>query len=391
MNYGKLDLNEEEYPLEPEKEINLSRGDLNFNTPLHIIDAANQAMRRGFTHYSYRYGDLSYHSPQLGLPDLRNAISTYYQKYGTSYNQDEILVTSGSASALYLIFNRYLAKGDEVIVTDPTYPGYFKILNKMGVKIHKLPLERINKWEINIDELNDKISRKTKMVILCNPLNPSGKVMREDELKGITDIVQEKELMVLSDEIYNEYIWGSLKHKAISAIDDMKNRTFVVQSFSKTFSMTGWRLGYVMSSSSKIKELSQVPTGYIPSTFIQKAGSLALRELTSNDRWGPSTFLEMWRREIQRRLHFLYKILSDIDGVKCSLPDATYYLWPDFSDLDLRTQDVVTLLQRKNVSVDPGTKYGDLCEGHVRIGMVQPFHYLEEAANRIQEIFKDRL
>ena len=221
VSFGDLDLPEKEYRLEPEKEINLSRGDLNFNTPSYIVDAAYKAMKNGYTHYVYRYGMSSYTAPQLGLPDLRNAIRQYYRKYGVIYEEDEILVTSGSASALYIIFNRYLNKGDEVIVTEPTYPGYFKILNRIGTKIAKMPLKREDNWELDTSKLNDKISKETKMIVLCNPLNPTGKVLSMHELEAVADIVQDREIKILSDEIYNEYIWNGLKHNALTKIQEM--------------------------------------------------------------------------------------------------------------------------------------------------------------------------
>jgi aspartate/methionine/tyrosine aminotransferase len=389
MNYGNLDLPEKEYHLEPEKEINLSRGDLNFNTPNYVIDAAIEAMKTGYTHYIYRYGKSSYTAPQLGLPDLRNAIRQYYRKYGVTYEENEILVTSGSASALYLIFNYCLNQGDEVLVTEPTYPGYFKILERIGVKITQIPLNREDNWDLDTDYLNEKLSSETKMVVLCNPLNPTGKVFSKRELDAVAEIVQDKKIKILSDEIYNEYIWNGLQHNALTEIPEMKDNTFVVQSFSKTFSMTGWRLGYILGSKKEIMELSKLPIGYTPATFIQKAGSVALRGLISCDQWGPPTFIELWRREITRRLRFFHQELHKIDGVICRFPDSTFYLWPDFKELNMTTNQVVELIANKNVIVDPGTKYGDNCDGHVRIGMVQPYYYLEEAANRIHSLFEN--
>lgn len=388
MAYGELGLPEDKYPLEKEKEINLARGDLNFLTPNYIIEAAYDAMKEGFTHYIYRYGKSTVRRSIQGLPELQEAVCAYYSKYNVLYEPEEVMVTNGSAIALYIIFNRFLKTGDEVILTDPTYAGYFRILNYLKAKIVYVPLIEEEGFRLDSETLRGAVTPKTKLIVICNPLNPAGKVFTDKELIEVADVTIENDLMVLSDEIYNEFVWGGRRHFAITSIDGMKERTMVVQSFSKTFAMTGWRLGYIMTSKEIIQKISEIPVNYAAATFIQRAGATALRKLHCHDIWGPPTHIELWRRELLRRLKFFHKELNDIEGIDCQFPEATFYLWPNFRNLGITTDDFVKLIAEKNVKMDPGTRYGPSGEGHARFGMVQPYYYIEEAARRIKDTLK---
>lgn len=383
MGYRDLDLPEDQYPLEKEKEINLSRGDLNFLTPNYVIEAAYTAMKEGFTHYIYRFGKSTTHISKQGLPELQEAICSYYSNYGVSYEPDEVLVTNGSAIALYMVFSEYVKAG-KVVLTDPTYPGYLRNLNYMKADF-SFAAQKDEGFRLDADALREAVTPETKLMVICNPSNPTGTVYTENELMEVADIAIENDIMVLSDEIYEKFIWDGGEHLALSSIDGMKERTLIVQSFSKTFAMTGWRLGYIIGPNEILKRLANSPIGYSAATFIQRAGAAALRKLNCHDIWGQPTHIELWRRELYRRLNLMREALNDIEEVKCRFPEATFYLWPDFSKLGLSTEKVIKLLEEKRVMVDPGTKYGPSCDGHVRIGMVQPYYYVKEATKRIKE------
>lgn len=383
MPYREVDLEESEYKLENSKEINLSRGDLNFQTPDVVIEEAYNAMKRGYTHYIYRYGSPPYCGSQRGLPELREAACSYYGKYNPSYTPDEVLVTSGSGTALNLIFNAFLKTNDEVVLTDPTYAGYFKDLEYIKINKRYVPLVEDEHWKLDVDALEKVVSSKTRMMVLCNPLNPTGKVFDEKELNAIASLATKYDFSVLADEIYNEYTWNGKRHHSISSIDGMKDRTIVVQSFSKTFAMTGWRLGYILAPKNILDKVVNTPLSYTAATFIQKAGAAGLRNLYSYDAWGAPSHIELWRRELYRRLKFFHEELTKIKGVECQFPDATFYLWPKLN-LSVSTNKFIKALEEKKVFVDPGPKYGPSGENHIRFGMTQPFYYLEEAIERIK-------
>jgi len=383
LSYRDLDLPENQYPLEKEKEINLSRGDLNFLTPDYVIETAYTAMKEGFTHYIYRYGKSTLQRSKQGLPELQEAVCSYYSNYGVNYEPDEVFVTNGSAIALYMIFVEYVKTG-KVVLTDPTYPGYLRNLRYMKAN-YSFATQKDEGFRLDADVLREAVTPETKLMVICNPLNPTGTVYTEKELREVADIAMENDIMVLSDEIYEKMIWDGGEHFALSSIDGMKERTLIVQSFSKTFAMTGWRLGYIIGPNEILQKLADGPVGSAAATFIQRAGAAALRKLNCHDIWGPPTHIELWRRELYRRLKLMRDALNEIDGVECRFPESTFYLWPDFSGLGLSTEKVTKLLEEKRVMVDPGTKYGPSCDGHVRIGMVQPYYYIEEAAKRIKE------
>jgi aspartate/methionine/tyrosine aminotransferase len=341
MGYRELDLPEDQYPFEKEKEINLSRGDLNFLTPDYVIEAAYDAMKEGFTHYIYRFGKSTVHRSKQGLSELQESVCSYYSTYGANYEPNEVLVTNGSASALYLIFAEY-AKAGKVVLTDPTYPGYLRNLSYLNVD-YSVATQKDDGFRLDADALREAVTPKTKLMVICNPLNPTGTVYTEKELREVADIAIENDLVVLSDEIYEKFIWDGGEHFALSSIEGMKERT------------------------------------------LKRAGAAALRTLNCHDIWGPPTHIELWRRELYRRLNHMRDALNEFEGVECRFPESTFYLWPDFSGLGLSSDDIQKLLEKKRVMVDPGTKYGPSCDGRVRIGMVQPYYYIEEAAKRIKE------
>jgi len=320
-----------------------------------------------------------------GIPELRAEVAKRAEAdFGLRFAPEQIVVTAGAKIAIGQALLCLVNPGDEVLIPAPFWTSYPEMVKLAGGEPLILPASRESGFKITPKQVLDAAG-EAKILILNSPGNPTGITYSPAELEEIAKAVLRTDLIVFSDEIYEKMIWDGGEHFALSSIDGMKERTLIVQSFSKTFAMTGWRLGYIIGPNEILQKLADGPVGSAAATFIQRAGAAALRKLNCHDIWGPPTHIELWRRELYRRLKLMRDALNEIDGVECRFPESTFYLWPDFSGLGLSTEKVTKLLEEKRVMVDPGTKYGPSCDGHVRIGMVQPYYYIEEAAKRIKE------
>ena len=216
---------------------NLGGGDPDFDTPDHITEALYKAIKAGKTHYP----------PTHGLPMLRKAITEYHGKYGVSWEPSEAIVTAGSGVSLFVSMASTVNPGEEVILLEPYFMAYSNHVEYLGAKEVGVALDEGEGYRLDIESLKEAASDKTKMIVLCNPNNPSGTVYTDDELKAISDVAIERDLIVLTDEVYSEFVWDGKSHLSIASLPGMRERTIVCSSFSKTFAMTGWRLGYVIA------------------------------------------------------------------------------------------------------------------------------------------------
>ncbi len=343
--------------------MSLLAGDPDFETPKHIREAAIKAIEEGWTHYPTWDGYL----------DLRAALAEYHSQYGTDWDpESEVRIFSGSTPALFTCFVALLQRGDGIIVFEPYYMGYSPMFSYLDLKLSPVTLKEERRFHPDIEELKEAIKPETKMIIVCSPNNPTGTVYNEEELKAIRDLAVDHDLLVLSDEIYDQFIYEG-RHISIASMPDMRERTIVILSFSKTFAMTGWRLGAVLADKEVLSLIKKVPIGGRPAAFIQKAGLAALK--------GPWEDVERFREEYRKRRDFLAKELNDIDGVSCALPEGAFYLFPNISDI---CEDSVKfcegLLKEERVAVYPGIAYGKTGEGHVRIALVKPIEELKRCA-----------
>ncbi|MFP3952042.1 MAG: pyridoxal phosphate-dependent aminotransferase [Candidatus Bathyarchaeia archaeon] len=356
--------------------INLGAGDPDFNQPELINKSVYEAMEEGYTHYSFG-----------GEPEFKEAIAKYYRKYDVDVNPEtQVLITSGGSQAIFQSFGAILNPSDEIIIMDPAYQGYNKPAAYFGAKLTRANLvkDKNGLFRPNFSNIENAITDKTKAILICNPDNPNGTVWTEKEMEKLAEIAVDEDLVVLSDEIYTEYIWDDRKHNTIIDLPEMLNRTMVLMSFSKTFAWTGCRAGYIIAGPELMKYISSVPIGIcsVPVPF-QKAGTKALEE-----GWD---FVNMMREKYKKRIDFMVPRLNEIEGVSCPYPEGTFYVFPDISKLGIESQEFARkLFEEEKVRCAPGTQYGENGEGHIRFALVRPTDELEEVCNRLQN-FIDRL
>jgi len=348
--------------------INLAGGDPDFDTPGHITEAAIKALREGKTHYP----------PTHGLPALRKALADYYVKYGVEWDSSEVTVTAGSGVSLFVSMTGTINPGEEVIVLEPYFMAYSNLIEYIGARETRVALEEDEGYRLDVEALKDKVTQKTKMIVLCNPNNPSGTVYTQEELAGIAEVVIDNDLLVLSDEVYNEFVWDGREHISISSLPGMKERTIVCNSFSKTFAMTGWRLGYVLADKHIATRLQRIPVGYRTNIFVQLAAVEALK-----GSWEP---VRRMAEEYDRRRRFMVPRLNEIDGISCHMPEGAFYLFPNISGLSKGSEEFCeSLLLEKKILARPGTAFGASGEHHIRIPLIKPIENLGNIADAIED------
>lgn len=351
----------------------LAGGDPDFPTPSHIVEAAVKALKEGVTHYT----------PTQGIPQLREAIAAYYKKFSVEVNPEkEVIVTPGSQQALYLTLACTVEPGDEVLIPDPSYLVYVPTVRFLGGKPVRFAL-KAEGFHLDLEEIKARITDRSKILILCSPNNPTGTVFTEEELKGVAELAEEHDLLVISDEIYSEFVWDGRRYVSMASIPGMKERTVVVVSFSKTFAMTGWRLGYLIAPGGLVEQMLKIQGNMVlcPTAHVQVAGVAALT--------GPWEPIKKMAEEYNRRREYLVKRLNEIEGINCPRPEGAFYLFPDISEVSKSSVEFCEgLMKEKRVAIVPGSAFGPHGEGHVRIPLVKPIEVLEEAAKRIEDYVK---
>jgi len=353
---------------EMEGVINLAGGDPDFDTPDHVTEAMHKAIKAGKTHYP----------PTHGLQTLRMAIADYHGKYGVSWEPSEVTVTAGSGVSLFVSMAGTVNPGEEVVLLEPYFMAYSNLVEYLGAKEVGVALDEEEGYRLDTEGLKEGVTQRTKMIVLCNPNNPSGTVYTEDELKAIADVAIDRDLIVLTDEVYSEFVWDGGRHVTIASLPGMRERTIVCSSFSKTFAMTGWRLGYVIADKSLSSRIQRIPVGYRTNTFVQIAGIAALRGT-----WEP---IEKMAREYDRRRRFMVPRLNEIEGISCHMPEGAFYLFPNIEGLGVGSEEFCeSLLKEKKVLARPGTAFGATGEHHMRIPLIKPVKELEEIASAIED------
>ncbi len=356
------------------KLINLGAGDPDFNQPNFINKAVYQAMKEGHTHYEF-----------TGVPEFKEAIAKYYGKYGVKIDPNtQLCIESGGSQAIFRAFGAILNPGDEIILLDPAYQGYFAPASYFGAKMVRVAMKKDKKglWRPDMPAIAKACTPRTKAVMICSPDNPTGAVYTEKELKALADVCVEKDIICISDEIYTEFIWSRKPFIPTMKIKGMEDRTLALMSFSKTFAWTGCRAGYILSSPELMKLIQAVPIGIIgmPVPF-QYAGTAALEKGWS--------FVKKMRKEYTKRIAFSVKRLNEIKGINCPKPEGTFYVFPDISGVGMPSAKFAQeLLLQEKVRGAPGTGYGTAAEGHIRFALVDNMERLEEAWNRVERFCK---
>ncbi len=355
--------------------ISLSIGEPDFLTPWHIREAGITTLEKGRTRYT----------PNRGLMALREEICAFFKrKYGLSYHpESEVLVTVGGSEAIDMALRCLVGPGEEVIIPEPCFVCYDPLTRMAGGVPVSISTKVENKFRLTAEELESAITEKTKVLIFPYPNNPTGAVMRRADLEVIAQVVKKHDLIVLSDEIYSELTYGSTPHVSIAAIDGMQERTVVINGFSKTYSMTGWRMGYAVGPKELITPMTKLHQYAIMSapTTSQYAAIEALRN-------GDDDIEEM-RDEYDMRRRLVVDGLNRL-GLTCFEPEGAFYVFPSIRSTGMTSDEFCErLIYDKRVAVVPGSAFGACGEGHVRISYAYSLKHLAEALDRMAAFLQE--
>ena len=349
--------------------ISLGVGEPDFATPWHIREEGIYALEKARTHYT----------SNAGIMELRNEINTYLtRRYGVSYDpKHEILVTVGGSEAIDLAIRAMVCPGEEVIIPQPCYVSYEPcVILTQGVPV-TIPLQEKNEFRLTAQELRDAITEKTKLLVLPFPNNPTGAIMTKEDLEAIAEVCIEKDIFVVSDEIYSELTYGA-KHVSVASIPGMRERTILINGFSKGHAMTGWRLGYACGPEEIIQQMTKIHQFAImcAPTPSQYAAVDALKNGDED--------VAMMRDAYDKRRRYVLHELRDM-GLTCFEPYGAFYVFPCIKEFGMSSEDFATkLLQEEKVAIVPGTAFGDSGEGFLRISYAYSLENLKEALGRLR-------
>lgn len=351
--------------------IHLEVGRPSFDTPDHIKQGAKDALDAGIVHY----GDLR------GTATLRTAIAQdVSRRHGLAASADEVLVTTGLTQAAFATFMAGIDPGDEVIVLEPLYPQHPPKVELIGGTVVSVPLDKSRGFALDPDAVEAAITDRTRMLVFVNPANPTGRVFTRDEVQALADIAQRRDLLVVSDEVYDRITYDGREHVAIASLPGMWERTITLGAFTKAFAMDGWRLGFAVAPERFITQILRVVLNETthPNVFAQEGARAALE--------GPPDVVAEMLAEDQRRRDLVYERLNAMPGVTCELPEGAIYAFPDMSALGMSSEQLVDeLLNNSLVATEAGTFYGATGEGHLRICFgSEPYERLETAMDRIE-------
>ena len=353
--------------------IALSVGEPDFDTPWHISEEGVYSIEKGYTFYT----------SNAGLLELREEICSWLKrKYNVSYNSSEVIVTIGGSEAIDLAYRTCLEEGDEIIMTDPGYVSYEPCALLTGAKVVKYALEEEEEFKIKPEKLEKLITPKTKMLLLNYPNNPTGGIMNEEDLRLIADVCIKHDLLVVSDEIYSELTYEG-KHFSIASLPHMKERTLLINGFSKAYSMTGWRLGYICGPENIISQMYKIHQYGImcAPTSSQFAGLEALRN-------GDDDIL-MMKEEYLKRKNYIMSRLKEMN-IPCYNPKGAFYCFLNISKFGYTSEQfALRLMKEAKVIIIPGTAFGERGEGFLRLSYAYSLDELKEALNRIEKFLKD--
>jgi aspartate/methionine/tyrosine aminotransferase len=349
--------------------VHLEIGEPDFDTPRNIKDAATKALNEGYTHYV----------PSAGIPELRQAIADYISKTrNLKVTPEEVVVTPGGKPIMFYTVLALVNPGDEVLYPNPGFPIYESLINFVGAKPVPIPLEEKNDFSLDREYVKKMITKKTKLIILNSPENPTGGVLSREDLKVVADSISGRnDAFVLSDEIYSRIIYEG-KHESITAFPGMKDKTILLDGFSKTYAMTGWRLGYGVMHKDLALKVAQLMTNSnsCTSAFTQMAGVEALT--------GPQNEAERMVSEFKKRREVIVDGLNKVKGITCKKPRGAFYVFPNIEGTGMDCRKLGEhLLNNAGVAVLPGTSFGKYGEGHLRLSFANSVENIKKALERI--------
>ncbi len=351
--------------------ISLGAGEPDFPAPSNVIKSAEKFLERGYTHYS----------PLQGRHELREELVKKMKKDNKiNVGPEQIVVTCGSKEAILLSILALVNPGEEVIIPDPGYVAYRPIVELIGGVAKSLPLKEYDGFEIHPEILKNSITKKTKLVIINTPSNPTGTILSKKVLEEIADIAVDKNLMIMSDEAYEKLIYDNSKHVSIGSLNGMSDRVITLQSFSKTYAMCGFRVGYAVANEKLIKEMKEFKlcTTLSAPTFSQLAAVEALRN--------SSNYVKRMVNEYDRRRKMIVRKLNEMRKISCTIPKGAFYAFPNIKNFGMSSEKFADfLLKRAKVAVVPGNEFGRYGEGYIRLSYATAYGKIVEALDRIEK------
>ncbi|WP_040853600.1 pyridoxal phosphate-dependent aminotransferase [Phyllobacterium sp. YR531] len=354
--------------------IHMELGSPYADTPQPIKDAAIRSLLAGDVHYSHFQG----------LPKLRDALAEKLsRKNSIDYRPEEIVVTNGLTHASFAAFMAFLNPGDEVILLEPYYPQHIGKIELAGAKPVFATLDAASRFSLNPSLIEEKITPKTKMIVLINPCNPTGRVYSREELQGLADLAIKHDLLIVSDEVYEEILFDGAMHISIASLPGMRQRTVSMFAFTKSFAMDGWRIGYLTAPSNFIEGILKITMNDVThvNTFIQEGAYAAVT--------GPVEMLHRLVEEDRIKRDIVVSRLNQMSGVTCDWPEGTIYAFPNVASLGIPSQELAeAILEKTGVVVEAGSFYGPIGEGYLRVCFgSQSAGRVSEAMDRLQRFF----
>tara|TARA_B100001750_G_scaffold206117_1_gene183575 strand:- start:1282 stop:2427 length:1146 start_codon:yes stop_codon:yes gene_type:complete len=350
--------------------IHLEIGEPDFETPANVVEAGRQALSDGFTSYN----------PSPGYDDLKDSIAKDVSRSrGISVQKENVIVTPGGKPVIFFMILAMIEKGDEVLYPNPGFPIYESMIEFCGAKAVPMRLHERNSFNLDIDEVQSQISDKTKLMIINSPNNPCGSVIDKKNLETLSQLAKEHDISVLSDEIYSRFLYEG-SHQSIASFPDMIDRTIILDGYSKTYSMTGWRIGYGIFPKDLVEPISRLVTNSVSCTasFTQRAA------LEATD--GPQEDSIKMVEEFKKRRSIVVDGLNKIDGISCAMPKGAFYAFPNVEGTGMSSSEFANrVLEEAGVALLAGESFGKYGTGHIRISFANSAENLRTAIDRIQK------
>lgn len=352
--------------------IHLQIGEPDFPTPKNICDAAVRSIQAGDTHYS----------PAAGTMEMRKVIADYVTKTrGVDFTPENVVMTPGAKPIMFFTILALLQKGDEAIYPNPGFPIYESMIDFVGAKAVPMPLLQENNFSIDIKGFEKLVNDKTKLVIINSPGNPTGKTIPQSVIEEMAEILRNRDCMILSDEIYSRILYDAAKPYSITKIKGFKDRTIILDGFSKTYAMTGWRAGYGVMNTELAPVIAKlmVNSNSCNNAFVQKG---CIEALT-----GPQDAVDKNVAEFDRRRKIIVEGLNSINGFNCSTPDGAFYAFPNITGTGFKSKELADkLLYEAGVACLSGTSFGAYGEGYLRFSYANSVENINEAIKRIKTV-----
>jgi aspartate/methionine/tyrosine aminotransferase len=357
--------------------VHLEIGEPDFDTPANVVEAGIDALRKGWTHYG----------PSAGLPELRQALAEYVGRTrGVNVSSDEVVVVPGGKPIIFFTILALIDEGDEVIYPNPGFPIYESMIHYVGGRAVPIQLREERDFSLDLNELASLINDRTRLIILNSPQNPTGGVLERPDIEKIAKLIGDRNIMILSDEIYSRLLFDGGRHFSIMSVPGMQERTILLDGFSKTYAMTGWRMGYGVMRPDLAAQVTRLMTNSNSCTasFTQVAGIEAIR--------GDQSSVDHMRDEFQRRRDVFVAGLNKIKGFSCRMPKGAFYVFPNITKTGWKSKLLAdALLEQAGVAALSGTAFGEFGEGYLRFSVANSLENLQQALDRIDEWTKKNL